>query len=215
MKRKILLTCFLSALLAVLPSCSSQSADSGDSESTTESAEVADADNQAEIESLLNLANNSDVTWTYNSDSDAWVMSIVSAVAYPELEDYQGVSVAIPGAYIKGIDTSGDGAEDITSDNATNAANGTLVIDADASITSENGQVYTAATAPVIINTGAAGYSAQENQLASTSNCTNGYINVACGNRGKQSTATDSDGNTYYSTGLLGRSKERHSFCKI
>ncbi len=195
MKSKNLLTCFLSALLAVLPSCSSQSADS---ESTTESAEVADADNQAEIESLLNLANNSDVTWTYNSDSDAWVMSIVSAVAYPELEDYQGVSVAIPGAYVKGIDTNGDNVEDITSDDATDATNGTLVIDADASITSENGQVYTAATAPVIINTGAAGYSAQENQLASTSNCTNGYINVACGNRGKQSTATDSDGNTYY-----------------
>ena len=39
-------------------------------------------------------------------------MSIVSAVAYPELEDEQGVSVCVPGAYVKGIDTDGDGTEE-------------------------------------------------------------------------------------------------------
>ena len=76
--------------------------------------------------------------------------------------------------------------------------NGQLVIDETAEITNANGQTYTAKTAPVIINTGAAGYSAQENQKASFSNAAYGYINVACGNRGKQSTATDEDGNEYY-----------------
>ncbi len=153
---------------------------------------------QSYIEQTLNIANNSELTWSYTSSDNAWVMSVVSAVAYPELADYQGVSVAVPGAYVTGIDTDGDGDADVTADNYSKAINGTLVIDSTSSVTSENGQIYTASTAPVIINTGAAGYSAQENQQASTSNCTNGYINVACGNRGKQSTAVDSDGNTYY-----------------
>ncbi len=163
-----------------------------------ESADSSAGLTQEEIEETLNIANNSELTWSYSSDDDAWVMSITSAVANPELEDYQGVSAAVPGAYIKGIDTDGDGVEDVTADSYTEAVNGTLVIDYEAEVTSENGQVYTAATAPVIINTGAAGYSAQENQQASTSNCVNGYINIACGNRGKQSTATDEDGNEYY-----------------
>ena len=72
------------------------------------------------------------------------------------------------------------------------------MIDYEAKITSTNGQVYTAATAPVIINTGAAGYGSQNNQTASTDHAADGYINVSCGNRGKQDTATDSSGNTYY-----------------
>ena len=42
------------------------------------------------------------------------------------------------------------------------------MIDDSAKITNANGQTYTASTAPVIINTGAAGYSAQENQKASS-----------------------------------------------
>ena len=72
------------------------------------------------------------------------------------------------------------------------------MIDDSAKITNANGQTYTASTAPVIINTGAAGYSAQENQKASSGNAAYGYINVACGNRGKQSTATDENGEEYY-----------------
>ena len=54
---------------------------------------ITSAGEQAYIEETLNLANNDDVTWSYSSDTDAWVMSIVSAVAYPELPDQQGVSV--------------------------------------------------------------------------------------------------------------------------
>lgn len=76
--------------------------------------------------------------------------------------------------------------------------NGSLVIDYEAEITSANGQTYMAATAPVILNTGAAGYSSSTNTLASTTYAFEGYINVACGNRGKQGTVTDNDGNTYY-----------------
>ena len=45
--------------------------------------------------------------------------------------------------------------------------------------------------APVITNTGAAGYSAQSNQTAGTTYAKEGYINIACGNRGKQSALSD------------------------
>ncbi len=153
---------------------------------------------QAYIEETLNLANNANQEWTYSSDADAWVLSIVSAVAYPEIEDQQGVSVCVPGAYVTGIDTNGDGQADVTSADASDAVKGALVIDEEAEITSTNGQTYTAATAPVILNTGAAGYSSCTNTLAATTYAAEGYINVACGNRGKQDTIEDEDGNTSY-----------------
>ena len=153
---------------------------------------------QSTIESTLNIANNDEITWSYDSQSDSWTMSVTSAVANPELPDYQGVSVNVPGAYVKGIDTDGDGTEDVTGETYSEEVNGQLIIDDTAEITNANGQTYTASTAPVIINTGAAGYSAQENQKASSSNAAYGYINVTCGNRGKQSTATDENGEEYY-----------------
>lgn len=153
---------------------------------------------QTEIESTLNISNNDEITWSYDNQSDSWTMSVTCAVANPELPDYQGVSVNVPGAYIKGIDTDGDGTEDVTGKTYSEEVNGQLVIDDSAKITNANGQTYTASTAPVIINTGAAGYSAQENQKASSGNAAYGYINVACGNRGKQSTATDENGEKYY-----------------
>ncbi|MDO5422684.1 MAG: hypothetical protein Q4F41_03035 [Eubacteriales bacterium] len=163
-----------------------------------ETAGVADAERKAYIEETLNLANNAEQEWTYSADADAWVLSIVSAVAYPELPDQQGVSVCVPGAYVTGIDTDGDGTADVTAETYTDAVGGSLVIDYDAEVTSTNGQVYTAATAPVILNTGAAGYGSSTNTLAATTYASEGYINVACGNRGKQDTATDEYGNTYY-----------------
>lgn len=150
------------------------------------------------IEELLNLKNNVDVTWTYASSSDSWTMSVVSAVAYPEIEDQQGVSVCVPGAYVRGIDTDGDGTEDVTSQDGDVTAAGSLVIDYEAEIVSTNGVTYTAATAPVILNTGAAGYGSSRSTTASSSYAAEGYINVSCGNRGKQDTATDESGNTYY-----------------
>lgn len=150
------------------------------------------------IESTLNIANNEEITWGYDSQSDSWTMSVTNSVANPELPDYQGVSVNVPGAYIKGIDTDGDGSADVTAKTYSEETNGQLIIDDTAEITNENGQTYTAATALVIINTGAAGYSAQQNQKASSANAAYGYINVACGNRGKQSTATDENGEEYY-----------------
>ena len=153
---------------------------------------------QAEIENVLNISNNDEITWSYDSQSDSWTMSVTSAVANPELPDYQGVSVNVPGAYVKGIDTDKDGTEDVTKETYSEEVSGQLVLDETAEITNANGQIYTASTAPVIINTGAAGYSAQENQKASSSNAAYGYINVACGNRGKQSTATDENGEEYY-----------------
>ena len=167
-------------------------------EQQTKEQEKQQTEEQTEIESILNISNNDEITWSYDSQSDSWTMSVTSAVANPELPDYQGVSVNVPGAYVKGIDTDKDGIEDVTGQTYSEAVAGQLVIDETAEIINANGQTYTASTAPVIINTGAAGYSAQENQRASSSNAAYGYINVACGNRGKQSTVTDENGEEYY-----------------
>ncbi|MCD8341403.1 MAG: hypothetical protein LUC87_04500 [Clostridiales bacterium] len=209
MKKLTALLCALAMVLS-LAACGSTSSDSDTAESTSGTAAESTSDSAAAsetqaassdkeyIESTLNLANNTDYTWSYDSGSDAWVMSIVSAVAYPEIEDEEGVSVCVPGGYVTGIDTDGDGVADVTADSYAEAVNGSLVIDYDAEITSTNGQVYTAATAPVILNTGAAGYSSSTNTQAATTYASEGYVNVACGNRGKQDTATDEDGNTYY-----------------
>ena len=163
-----------------------QAAGSSQSQSADTTVITADSAEKADIESALNLANIKP-EWTYSENADAWTMAIVTAVTNAELPDYQGVSVCVPGAYVKGVDTDGDGTADVTS----GTASGNLVIDYDATVTSTNGQVYTAATAPVIINTGAAGYSAQSNQTAGTTYAKEGYINIACGNRGKQSTLSD------------------------
>ena len=180
---------FLSVtMVAGLSACAKKSNDMKQTEDST----------KEYIEQTLNLANNADQEWTYSSDADAWVLSVVSAVAYPELPDQQGVSVCVPGAYVTGIDTDGDGEADVTAENGSDAVNGALVIDYEKEITSTNGQVYKAGTAPVIFNTGAAGYGSQNNSVAPTNYTADGYINVSCGNRGKQDTATDDDGNTYY-----------------
>ncbi len=214
--KRILAALLTSAIVLGLSGCSTENDDESTAASseTDDSVETTVSDTQTDdteavtpatvvsdketIEYTLNLANNTDYTWSYDSGADAWVMSIVSAVAYPEIEDEEGVSVCVPGGYVTGIDTDGDGTADITSESYTDAINGSLVIDYDAEVTSTNGQVYTAATAPVILNTGAAGYSSSTNTLASTTYASEGYINVSCGNRGKQDTATDEDGNTYY-----------------
>jgi len=188
-KRKLTAMLMALVLVASLCACSSGNETSGtDSEesSGTVVSSVDKTDEMTAIEEALNLAN-MNAEWTYSDSADAWALSIVTAVTNPEIEDEQGVSVCVPGAYVKGIDTNGDGSADATS----GTANGTLVIDYDASVTSTNGQVYTAKTAPVIVNTGAAGYSEQQNQTAGSTYAAEGYINVACGNRGKQSTLSD------------------------
>ena len=150
-----------------------------------------------EIEEALDLSS-MNAEWTYSEESDAWTLTPVTAVTDPEIEDEQGVSVCVPGAYVKGIDTDGDGEADVTGETAGSSVTGSLVIDHDAEVTSTNGQTYTADTAPVIVNTGAAGYSEQQNQTAQATYAAEGYINVACGNRGKQSTVTDDSGETVY-----------------
>ena len=195
--KRILALVMSAFVLLGLCACGSQTAEnSGDGGEAaveqTQQAETTHADH-SDIENALNLKNMGQ-EWTYSEDADAWVLSIVTAVTKPEIEDQQGVSVCVPGAYVKGVDTDGDGSADATSGTVT----GALVIDYDASVTSTNGQVYTAATAPVILNTGAAGYSSSTNTAAATTYAKEGYINVSCGNRGKQDTATDSSGSTYY-----------------
>lgn len=204
-KYKRMVAVFLSlAMTAGLYACAGKPEDTPQGGSIEESSGAKDSSSRSDvggkeyIEQALNLAVNEGQEWTYFKDDDAWVLSVVSAVAYPELPDQQGVSVCVPGTYIMGIDTDGDGSADVTSENAAEAVKGSLVIDYETKVTSTNGQTYTAATAPVIINTGAAGYGSQNNSAASTAHAADGYINVACGNRGKQDTATDDAGNSYY-----------------
>lgn len=66
---------------------------------------TADSTEKADIESALNLANIKP-EWTYSENADAWTIAIVTAVTNAELPDYQGVSVCVPGAYVKGVDIS-------------------------------------------------------------------------------------------------------------
>ena len=186
MRKKWIIFALIFAMIFAFSACGQNSAD-------TRSVIGTDSASAAEIEEALNLVNMGQ-EWTYSEGADAWVLSVVTAVADPEIEDEQGVSVCVPGAYVKGIDTDGDGEADETG----GTVSGTLIIDEDASITSTNGQTYTPATAPVILNTGAAGYSSSTNTTASTTYAAEGYINVSCGNRGKQDTAEDSSGSTYY-----------------
>ncbi|MDO4621145.1 MAG: hypothetical protein Q4B09_11070 [Lachnospiraceae bacterium] len=159
---------------------------------------VTDEETKAYIEDKLNLKKNAEQEWTWLADAGAWVLSVTPAVAFPEIEEAQGVSVCVPGAYVIGIDTDGDGQVDMTAADAGAAVRGALVIDYESSVTSPNGQVYTAATAPLILNTGAAGYSEQQNRTASPEYAAYGYINIACGNRGKQSMAVNEEGDVYY-----------------
>ena len=150
------------------------------------------------IEAALNLANNPDQEWTYSTGADAWVLSAVIAVTNPVIGNEEGVSVCVPGAYVTGIDTDGDGEADVTAATAAEAVKGSLVIDYEAAVTSTNGQTYTASAAPVILNTGAAGYGNSSNTAAATTYAAEGYINVSCGNRGKQDSYTNEAGETVY-----------------
>jgi len=163
------------------------------------SAVILESDNpeRSYIEEKLNLANNEEQEWTYHAESDAWVLTVVPAVAYAELPDQQGVSVCVPGPYVSGIDRNGDGIVDVEA-GGSEAVKGALVINYEAEIVSSNGQIYSAATAPVIMNTGAAGYGSQMNSAASTDHAADGYINVSMGNRGKKDVTTDGSGRTYY-----------------
>jgi len=101
-------------------------------------------------------------------------------IARPELPDYQGVSVAVPAEYVNGINPDG-----------------TLDINWEAEITNVNGMTYTAATAPIVMQTGATGYSVKMNYLAYTG-ASSGFITVEPGNRGKYSRAVDAEGHTYF-----------------
>ncbi|MDO4865988.1 MAG: hypothetical protein Q4C10_05485 [Clostridia bacterium] len=174
------------ALLAASCACSAEAAD------------LSQASDKAAIEAALNLANNPDQEWTYSAESDAWTLSVVTAVTKPVIESEEGVSVCVPGAYVTGIDTDGDGAADVTAESAAGAVKGGLVIDYETEVTSTHGQVYTAATAPVILNTGAAGYGNSTSTAAAATYAAEGYVNVSCGNRGKQDSTTDENGNTVY-----------------
>ena len=135
------------------------------------------------IEYTLNLRHQTH-TWTHDEAGNTYTLSIVPAVANPVLPDYEGVSVNVPGVYVKGLD-----------------ADGNLIIDSDAKFVNPNGVTYTAATAPVVVNTGAAGYGDQRNQKADSRQAKYGYISLSIGNRGKQSIVRDSSGKALYFTG--------------
>ena len=66
--------------------------------SSPASASAEHAGGSEDAASALNLANNKEYTWSYDSASDSWTMSIVTDVLYPVIEDEQGVSVNVPGS---------------------------------------------------------------------------------------------------------------------
>lgn len=135
-----------------------------------------------QIASVLDL-DNMEYTWTLSGEGEkaVYVLSPVVDVANPEMPAYQGVSVAIPAYYVKGVN-----------------ADGSLEFDYDYEFENPNGVTYTAATAPIIVNTGAAGYSAGTTGKAGAGYVGYGYINVACGNRGKSLSTVNARGETYY-----------------
>ncbi len=123
MKRSNKLLAFLLALTLVfsLSACGDNTSGStGETETTAQSetsetsAAVCDSEDKAGIEEALNLVNIKP-EWTYSDTADTWTMAIVTAVTNAELPDYQGVSVCVPGAYVKGVDTDGDGTADTLS----------------------------------------------------------------------------------------------------
>ena len=139
-----------------------------------------------EVGTILDLSNSlatGEAVWTLSGGcyvlTGARHIGVVD-VARPELPDYQGVSVAVPAAYVNGINPDG-----------------TLDINWEAEITNANGMTYTAATAPIVMQTGATGYSVKMNYTASTG-ASSGFITVEPGNRGKYSRAVDAEGNTYW-----------------
>lgn len=137
---------------------------------------------QDQIASLLDL-DNMKYTWTLSGSGDSayYQLSPVVDVAKPEMAAYQGCSVAIPAYYVKAVNEDGS-----------------LEFDYNYEFTNPNGVTYTAATAPIIINTGAAGYSAGTTGKAGGSYVSYGYINVACGNRGKSLSTVNAEGDMYY-----------------
>lgn len=137
---------------------------------------------QENIESLLDL-DNMDYTWTLSGEGEKayYLLDPVVDVAKPEMAAYQGISVAIPAYYVKGQN-----------------ADGNLEFDYDYEFVNPNGVTYTAETAPIILNTGAMGYSAGTTGKAGGGYVPYGYINVAMGNRGKSLATVDARGELYY-----------------
>ena len=135
-----------------------------------------------QIASVLDL-DNMEYEWTLSGEGEkaVYILSPVVDAAKPELAAYQGCSVAIPAYYVKGVN-----------------ADGSLEFDYDYEFVNPNGVTYTAATAPIIVNTGAAGYSAGTTGKAGAGYVGYGYINVACGNRGKSLSAVNACGEKYY-----------------
>lgn len=135
-----------------------------------------------QIASLLDL-DNMEYSWTLSGSGDNayYVLSPVVEVANPEMPNYQGLSVAIPAYYVKAMNEDGS-----------------LVFDYEYEFTNPNGVTYTAATAPIIINTGAAGYSAGTTGKAGGGYVGYGYINVSCGNRGKSLSTVNAEGESYF-----------------
>ena len=93
------------AIVMSLAACGTTSTENGtastENGTTGTTVITADSADKADIEAALNLANVKP-EWTYSDNADAWTMATVTSVTNAELPDYQGVSVCVPGAYVKG-----------------------------------------------------------------------------------------------------------------
>ena len=160
--------------------------------------EATSPEEKEKIETALDISKNEKAAWTYDASSNTWTMAVVPAVLYPEIENLQGVSICVPGAYVLGVDTNGDGKADVRPDNYQNPTAGSLVSNTWGYVATRNGQVYKTETAPTVVLTGEVGYEERENALAPKTYAKNGLITVSCGCRGASATATDGNGLSYF-----------------
>lgn len=136
------------------------------------------------IHTYLNMKNREDLFWQYRAEDNVWILSPCTAVAYPTDAAKQSISIAIPEAYVEGIDTDQDGVADITTDNFAASVAGQLIIRSGRVVNSSTGYEYHSGNAPILFRNKSVYGEATEAGEAETAYASEGYITVSCGNRG-------------------------------
>ena len=160
-KRKLIALIMVSILMLSLSACNNQNTNITEQQSSEHTGVV------------TNLPKIDQTTWLYNEEDDVYYQTGISYCENPADENYETLSVFVPGAYMKGTD-NGDGTY-------------TCEIDPDGKVAS-----YTADTAPMVMPINTPGYSAMEplTSYASFTEYTGaGFIYVHAGCRGRDAGA--------------------------
>ena len=160
-KRKLISLIMVSILILSLSACNNQNTNITEQKSSEQTGAV------------TNLPKIDQTTWLYNEEDDVYYQTGISYCENLADENYETLSVFVPGAYMKGTD-NGDGTY-------------TCEIDPDGKVAS-----YTADTAPMVMPINTPGYSAMEplTSYASFTEYTGaGFIYVHAGCRGRDAGA--------------------------